>query len=268
MSKTKIEWTEHTWNVVTGCTKVSQGCKNCYAEKMFKRLVAMGSDDYLGRKFTDVKFHFSRLNYPSTLRKPSKIFVNSMSDLFHEKISFDEIRNIWDSMVANPQHTYQILTKRPERLLGYCEYESDRLADEGYEKINRWAFEIPDFIWVGTSAETQKNLNERLPLLLKVNAKVKILSLEPLLGEIKIPLDMLKQISWVIIGAESIGLAAGRECKLWWIKNLVDECETFGVPVFVKQIHIENKPQRMNKRLVKDIKLFPKNLRVREYPKP
>ena len=195
------------------------------------------------------------------------IFVNSMSDLFHEKISFDVIRKIWDVIVTNPQHTYQILTKRPERLLEFCEYESNRLFDEGYEKINGWAFEIPSFIWAGTSAETQKDLDERLPSLLKVNAKVKILSLEPLLGEIKIPIEMLKQINWVIIGAESIGHAAGRECKLSWIKNLVDECETFGVPAFVKQIHIENKPKRSSKRLVKNIELFPKNLRVREYPK-
>lgn len=264
MNKTKISWTEKTWNPITGCNKISSGCKNCYAEKMFNRLVAMGSEDYVGRKFTDVKYHSSRLSYPSKLRKPGMIFVNSMSDLFHEKISFDVIRNIWDVIVTNPQHTYQILTKRPERLLEFCEHESERLFAEGYEKINGWAFEIPGFIWVGISAETQNTLDGRLPFLLRVNAKVKILSLEPLLDEIKIPIEMLKQISWVIIGAESIGQAVGRECKLHWIKNLVDECETFGVPVFVKQIHKE-----INGKLYlrKDIKTFPKNLRIREYPK-
>lgn len=264
MSQSKISWTNHTWNVVTGCTKVSQGCKNCYAEKMFNRLVAMGSHDYIGRKFRDIRLHPSRLSYPSKLRKPSMIFLNSMSDLFHAEISFDVIRTIWDVMVTNPRHTYQILTKRPERLLEFCKHESVRLFAEGYEKINGWAFEIPNFIWVGTSAETQKDMDERLPMLLRLNAKVKILSLEPLLSEIKIPIDMLKQISWVIIGAESIGNAIGRECKLSWIKNLVDECETFGVPVFVKQIHKE-----INGKLYlrKDIETFPKNIRIREYPK-
>lgn len=264
MSQSKISWTNHTWNIVTGCTKVSQGCKNCYAEKMFYRLAAMRSEDYVGRKFTDVKFHPSRLGYPSKLRKPSKIFVNSMSDLFHENIPFDIISKIWDVMVMNPQHIYQVLTKRPERLLEFCEYESDKLFAEGYEKINGWAFEIPSFIWTGMSAETQKDLDERLPLLLEVNAKVKILSLEPLLDEIKIPIEMLNQISWVIIGAESLGQAAGRECKLSWIKNLVDGCKEFGVPVFVKQIHKE-----INGKLYlrKDIETFPKKLRIREYPK-
>lgn len=264
MNKSKISWTEHTWNVITGCTKISPGCKNCYAEKMFKRLVAMRSEDYVERKFSDVQVHSSRFNYPSKLGKPSLIFVNSMSDLFHEKVSFDVIRNIWDVMATNPHHTYQILTKRPERMLEFCEHESSRLFAEGYEKINGWAFEIPSFIWIGTSAETQKELDERLPLLLRVNAKVKILSLEPLLGEIKIPIDLIRQVGWVIIGAESIGGAVGRECKLTWIKNLVDECQTFGVPVFVKQIHKE-----INGKLYlrKDIKTFPKNLRIREYPK-
>jgi protein gp37 len=256
MAKSNIEWTERTWNPITGCTKVSQGCKNCYAEKMFKRLVAMGSDDYVGREFTDVKFHSSRLSYPASLKKPAMIFVNSMSDLFHEKISFDEIRNIWDVMVTNPQHTYQILTKRPERLLDYCKYESERIAAEGYEKINGWAFHIPDIIWLGVSVENQATADERIPILLQTPAAVRWLSVEPMLEGIDLS-KYIDKLDWIVVGCESGHNR--RECKIEWIESIVDQCKEANVPVFVKQIQINGK-------VVKDINQFPEYLRIREYP--
>lgn len=249
MSKTKISWTEKTWNPITGCTKVSQGCKNCYAEKMFKRLVAMESDDYMGRKFTDVKFHPDRLNDLARLRKPSMIFVNSMSDLFHSAITDQQIKSTFDYMEqVYSKHIFQILTKRPKRMF-------EIFSDHQFAKN----------IWLGVSGENQEHLHERAMYLKEMNCAVKIFSLEPLLAPINVDeYIMRQQVDWVIVGAESMGGAVGRECKIEWIENIVDQCKKSNMPVFVKQIHKE-----INGKLYlrKDIETFPKHLRVREYPK-
>lgn len=238
MGDSKIEWTEKTWNPVTGCSKVSQGCKHCYAERIFQR-------PYPGRDFTDVRTHEDRLDAPLHWRKPSRIFVNSMSDLFHEKVPFEFIDAVRQITFEAKQHTFQILTKRPERMLTYWNWS--------YEKnlIPEW----PSNVWLGVSVEDQKTADERIPLLLQTPAAVRWISAEPLLGPIDIrrylwcghkayygdvvcpicgdaraesaPLD------WVVTGGES-GPGA-RPTHPDWARSLRDQCVTAGVPFFFKQ---------------------------------
>lgn len=254
MPKSKIEWTEFTWNPVTGCNKISPGCKNCYAESIANRF-------WKDRKFTDVVCHEDRLNQPATLKKPRMIFVNSMSDLFHESVPFEFIEKCVNIMATNPQHTYQILTKRPERLLQYCKWQSDKIKQSGYGD----GFEFPDFMWIGVSVENQKTADERIPLLLQTPAKIRWLSVEPLLEPINLDapqmfLDLIRDrniISWIVIGCESG--PNKRECKIEWVHSIAHQGEYAVIPVFVKQVNI-------NGRVVKDITLFPEHLRIREYP--
>ncbi len=193
MGDTNIEWTDKVWNCVTGCTKVSAGCKNCYAERMFHR-------PYPGRAFTDVQCHPERLDQPRHWRKPCRIFVNSISDLFHEVIPDRFITEIFQAMRGSPQHTFQILTKRPAQmheLLARVKrwegwYTLDGEEPKGYRgnaaimgDDENWP--LPN-VWLGVSVEDQKTADERIPLLLKTPAKVRFVSYEPTLG----PLDFQK----------------------------------------------------------------------------
>lgn len=258
MSKTNIEWTDYSWNWVTGCNKVSAGCKNCYAESIANRF-------WKDRKFTDVQIDESKLSLPIHLKKPRMIFVNSMSDFFHEKISFEIMEKAWGVMTTNPRHTYQILTKRPKRMLEFCKHMSEKIHNAGYEKINGWAFHIPDFICMGVSVENQQAADERIPLLLQTPAAVRWLSVEPMLENINIAEwfdpthpHLVQRLKWIVIGCESGHNR--RECKIEWFEDIVRQCKEAGVSVFVKQL-------QLNGKVVKDIKLFPKNLKVREYPK-
>lgn len=206
-----IEWTEATWNPVTGCSKVSQGCKNCYAERMSKRLVAMGSERYVnGFKVT---LHHDLIDKPRSWRKPRKVFVNSMSDLFHEEVPLEFIQSVFKTMKETPQHTYQILTKRSKRLA-----ELAPSLD--------WA----ENIWMGTSIENEAVIF-RLDDLKKVPAHIRFLSCEPLLG----PLDSLNLdgIHWVIVGGESGPKA--RPMEEAWALSIRDQCKTQGVSFFFKQ---------------------------------
>lgn len=242
---TKIEWTEKTWNPITGCTKISQGCKNCYAESIAKRF-------WKDRKFTEIKFHEERLNQPLKWENPSMVFVNSMSDLFHESISYYIIDKIFYQMEIANQHTYQVLTKRPERMLEFAKAYCKK-----YEVPN-----LPKNVWVGVSVENQDTADERIPILNKINAGTKFLSCEPLLEE-----TILNRLSffdfnnslidWVIIGAESG--AKKRECKIDWIESIVNQCKEENIKVFIKQLNIGGK-------IEKDINKFPEHLRIREYP--
>lgn len=210
-TKTKIEWTEMTWNPVTGCTKVSPGCKHCYAETMAKRLKAMGNPRYeRGFRLT---LHDDLVELPMRWKTPRRVFVNSMSDLFHKDVPLDFIKRVFDTMRQCPQHEFQVLTKRAERL-----------AEIG-SKLD-WS----ENVWMGVSVESQEYAY-RSELLRTVPAHIRFLSVEPLLGQIKtLPLD---GIHWVIVGGES-GPGA-RPMQQEWVELVYRQCRKHGVPFFFKQ---------------------------------
>lgn len=246
--KSKIEWTDATWNPITGCTKVSDGCKHCYAERLFPRTygkqtvyrqykeVRGGNPPGLPvkRAFTDVVCHPDRLDHPLRWRRPRRIFVNSMSDLFHEDVLDNFIDQIFAVMALSPDHTFQVLTKRPERMAMYL-CDEDGKAD----LIETWW--PPNNVWLGVSAENQKTFDERVEHLAAVPAAVRFVSLEPLLGEIECgnafddPLDgsPYGKIDWVIAGGESGPKA--RPSHPGWFRSLRDQCTQSGVPFFFKQ---------------------------------
>ena len=207
----RIEWTEATWNPVTGCTKVSEGCRHCYAERMSRRLQAMGLDKY--RDGFSVAVHPSVLHQPLRWRKPRRIFVNSMSDLFHEDVPTSFIREAFRVMNEASRHTFQILTKRPRRVAE---------MEEGLH----WS---PN-IWIGTSIESPRWLS-RLEMLRRIGASTRFLSLEPLLE----PLSELNLdgVHWVIVGGES-GPGA-RPMEPAWVREIRDRCVADQVPFFFKQ---------------------------------
>jgi len=211
MKNSRIEWTESTWNPVTGCTKISPGCKHCYAERMSKRLLAMGQRNYANGFKLTLQPHM--LELPLKWKKPQTIFVNSMSDLFHKNVPLDYIQKVFEVMKQAHWHRFQVLTKRADRL--------EQIADSLV-----WA---PN-IWMGVSVENDKYLS-RIDNLRSTEASVKFLSLEPLLG----PLDNLdlSDIDWVIVGGES-GLGA-RPMLIDWVKRIRAQCEAAEVPFFFKQ---------------------------------
>jgi len=205
-----IEWTQSTWNPVTGCSEISTGCKNCYAKRMSLRLKAMGLPAY--RNGFRITCHQNMLDLPLHWKKPQLVFVNSMSDLFHAKVPIDFISRVFDVM-NRTSHIYQILTKRAERLA--------ELSD-----LLPWAKNI----WTGVTVEVP-DYKYRIDLLRQTNASIKFLSLEPLLEDIGI-LD-LTDIDWVIVGGES-GPGA-RPIKADWVRNIRDQCVEQNVPFFFKQ---------------------------------
>lgn len=206
-----IEWTESTWNPVTGCTKISPGCKNCYAERLAKRLKAMGQRNYLNGFELTLQPHM--LELPLKWKKPQTIFVNSMSDLFHPKVPLDYIQQVFDVMNRANWHRFQVLTKRGDRL--------EKISSE----LN-WTSNI----WMGVSVESQKYVG-RIDNLRSTGAHVKFLSLEPLLTPLK---DLnLADIDWAIVGGES---GHGfRPIKEEWVIGIREQCQNFGVPFFFKQ---------------------------------
>jgi len=210
-SKSDIEWTEATWNPVTGCSPFSDGCKHCYALRMAKRLQAMGNKRYVNG--FNVTLHHDLISLPLTWNKPRLIFVNSMSDLFHEQIPFDFIKRIFLTMERTSHHTYQVLTKRAERLA-----ELAKMLD--------W----PDNVWAGVTIESGK-YTYRADLLRSVPAAVRFLSVEPMVGEIES--INLSGIDWVITGGES-GPGA-RPMLKDWARSMRDQCITSKVPFFFKQ---------------------------------
>jgi len=211
LAASRIEWTEATWNPVTGCSKCSSGCKNCYAERMATRLRAMGQPKY--RNGFRVTVHPRALPVPIAWRKPRMVFVNSMSDLFHEKVPDDFIMQVFEVMSDACWHTFQILTKRPHRL----------------EELNgsiRW----PTNVWMGVTVE-EGAYTDRLEPLRASDAAVKFVSFEPLLGSISDP--DLDGIDWAIVGGES-GPGA-RAIELQWVLDIRDACVRKSVPFFFKQ---------------------------------
>ena len=206
-----IEWTDMTWNPVTGCTKISQGCKHCYAERLAHRLHAMGLERY--RNDFKVTLHPDLIELPFSWKKPRMIFVNSMSDLFHDDIPLTFIRRVFKTMERTPQHIYQVLTKRSERL-----------------KLVASTISWPANVWMGVSVEAGRVI-QRIHDLADTPARIKFLSCEPLIGPLDhLPLD---NIDWVIVGGESGPKA--RAMKKEWVESIYSQCRANHVAFFFKQ---------------------------------
>ena len=208
---TKIEWTDKTWNPITGCTKRSAGCAHCYAEVMARRLKAMGLEKY--RNGFGLALHEEDLEEPLQWKKPHNIFVCSMSDIFHEEVPFEFVDRIMDTIRRSPQHRYQILTKRAERM---AEYFSTRL--------------IPTNVWLGVTVECRA-AKTRIDCLRKLDAGIKFLSCEPLIEDLG-EMD-LRGIDWIIVGGESGPKA--RPMLLEWVVNIKQQVEQHGAAFFFKQ---------------------------------
>lgn len=207
----KIEWTEQTWNPLTGCTKISPGCKNCYAETMSARLTFMSAGYENGFELTARP---ERLQQPLQRKRPTTYFVCSMSDLFHEDLRWDYIDKVFEVIKLTPQHTYQILTKRAVQMREYFEHRT-----------------VPPNAWIGVSVEDQKYGLPRIEHLQAINAQVRFLSVEPLLEDLgELPLD---GIHWVIVGGESS--AKARPMSLSWVTKIRDQCIQKNVAFFFKQ---------------------------------
>jgi len=286
MGQTSIEWTERTWKPVTGCTKVSQGCKNCYAEGIADRFFAKQyppNADGTPRKFTDVRCHEDRLDQPLHWRKPCRVFVNSMSDLFHESVPFDFIDAIFATMAACPQHTFQILTKRPSQALKWVDlavFVSASMQERQLPNAPaRWP--LPN-VWLGVSVEDQKTADERIPLLLNTPAAVRWVSYEPALGPVifqehdqpEINVNWLRgfdgseppvpRLDWVVVGGES-GPGA-RPFYIQWARDVIAQCKAASVPCFMKQLGSNAMGYEIKDRKGGDPSEWPEDLRVREYP--
>ena len=210
-----IEWTDATWNPVTGCTKISPGCAHCYAESITLRFKRGGP--FLPGK-TTINLHHDRLDAPGKWKSRRRVFVNSMSDLFHEEVPFDFVREVFLRMSEYDQHIYQVLTKRPERMLEYVDW--DTRPD--------W----PDHVWAGVSVENQYWADRRIPLLADIPARVRFLSVEPLLKAVDLR-SHLADIQWVIVGGESGSKARPMDPE--WARQVRDDCIEAGVPFFFKQ---------------------------------
>lgn len=302
--KTGIEWTDATWNPVSGCSKVSQGCKNCYAERVFPR--AYGRDEVSRlatehpqdgdamtrpRRFTDVMLHPERLDQPLRWRRPRRIFVNSMSDLFHEDVPDEFILRVFDVMRrcahdggASREHQFQVLTKRPRRMLEFA--KRLRFNSDANDTAGECALYLDDAprppiilrnVWLGVSVEDQATADERIPLLLQTPAAVRWISAEPLLhpidlarlvaGHIRInaltgiitgsttPANQPK-LNWVVTGGESGPHA--RSSRPDWFRSLRDQCHAAGVPFFLKQITERGRKIPFES--------FPSDLQIREHP--
>ncbi len=275
--KSGIGWTNATWNVLTGCDKVSPGCKNCYALRDWARLAANPKTVYYGRKFTDFAVHHERLSQPLRWTKPRMIFVNSMSDLFHKDAPFEFIASVFGVMALARAHTFQILTKRPLRMLEFFNWLKDASGEAGSLKYcidaaratgafqgtkadkdataGKWP--LPN-VWLGISAENQSTADERVPLLLKCPAAIRWASAEPLLGPLELDfafnmhLDTYGNwragggIDWVVVGGESGPKA--RPMAESWALAVAQSCRKHNVPFFFKQWG-EWQPESMNRGL-------------------
>jgi protein gp37 len=211
MAESRIEWTEMTWNPTTGCDKITAGCKYCYAEVMSRRLQAMGVEKY--KDGFELRVHPDALNIPYTWKSSKVVFVNSMSDLFHKDVPLSFIKQVFDVMNDNPQHVFQVLTKRSDLLFKY-------------HKELKWGHNI----WMGVSVENQKVMH-RIDDLRQTNARVKFLSCEPLIGPL--PNMKLEGMDWVIVGGESG--RKPRPMKEEWVLEILDQCKSAGVKFFFKQ---------------------------------
>ena len=240
--KTKIEWADRVWNPTVGCSPVSSGCMHCYAKRMFDRF-------YQSHKFEDVTCHPERLSIPEKWIKPQRIFVDSMSDLFHESVLDEFIWSVFSVMAVSVQHQFMVLTKRPERMRDYLSRWNKTFVTDSHSGPNNiflHPYPLPN-IWLGVSVEDQKTADERIPLLLQTPAVKRFVSVEPMLGPVdlepylKLPplhVDIKGKstwsgLDWVICGGES-GPGA-RPMRADWARGLRDQCQEAGVPFFFKQ---------------------------------
>ena len=249
--KSNIEWTDATWNPVTGCTKISSGCKHCYAEREWARLVHLPA--YQGRAFSDVACHPERLNQPLSWTKPRRIFVNSMSDLFHPDVPDEFIDEVFAAMALATRHTFQVLTKRPERMLAYISNAEMHVRDiVKYEPAAEKVYWPLPNVWLGVSVEDQDTANVRIRLLLQTPAAVRWISAEPLLELVDLfcvrepsghTFNALSKktgiafrgtgIDWVVAGGESGPKARPTHPGL--VRSLRDQCAVADVPFLFKQ---------------------------------
>lgn len=303
MSKTKIEWATDVWNPTTGCTKVSAGCKNCYAETMHRRLRAMGQAKY-HHDFGEVRCHPEELTKPLRWRKPRKIFVDSMSDLFHADIPFEFIAAVFGVMAATPHHTYMVLTKRLLRALMWfrwvcndpvyldpwieCHMHALEAETDAFGPTHSRSEEVPGRPWpipnviLMASVEDQATADDRISFLLQCPAASRGISLEPMLGPVDVdPYVAFNSwgaladkretfLDWVVVGAESGPKA--RPMELEWAESVVKQCKAAGVACFVKQLHLKDRrpPGSGTGKpwvLSKEPGEWPENLRVREMPR-
>lgn len=311
-AETKIQWTDRTWNPVRGCARVSSGCQRCYAERVAHRFSGKGQPyeglTVLGKQGPrwsgEARFIPSVLNEPLSWKKPQRVFVNSMSDLAHSDVTNEQIAAIFGVMAACPQHTFQVLTKRPERLVEWfrlvggrpgfsnplqtccmaaLDYERETHPESDSGPLHTKRCADPEGPWplpnvhVGVSVENQAAANERLPLLLQLPAAVRFVSAEPLLGHVDLsPWLQTGALHWVIAGGES-GPGA-RPCNVEWITSIVDQCKAADVACFVKQLGAkpreadslyngnERRVLSLKDRKGGDMNEWPEALRVRQMP--
>lgn len=303
MADSSIEWTDKTWNPVRGCSLISPGCANCYAMKFAHRFSAPGQpyegltrlrSKGRGPVWTgEARFIREMLEAPLTWKKPARIFVNSMSDLFHEDVSFEQIAAVFGVMASCPQHTFQVLTKRAERMTEFFRWlggiaanhgpwptftiwtMAQNLGIEGAREAPSTRWPLPN-VWLGVSVENQSTANERIPHLLEVPARVRFLSCEPLLESIDLTLvqagaygvNPLHTIQWVIVGGES-GHSA-RPLDLAWARQIRHQCKAAGVPFFFKQAGacplLGGAPLKVRDPKGGDPTEWPEDLRERAFP--
>jgi len=276
MSETSIEWTHRagtigeTWNPTTGCDRISAGCDNCYALSMARRLKAMGSAKYQtdGDPRTSgpgfgLAVHADALTIPLRWRKPRTVFVNSMSDLFHARVPREFVADVWSVMAATPQHTYQILSKRPERMARIVSAADFQRRTEPWHAVGDDVVPIPVWplpgVWLGTSIESEEHVG-RADHLRRTPAAVRFISAEPLIGALY-GLD-LTGIDWLIIGGESG--PGSRPMDLGWVRDLIALARQSGTAVFVKQLGAVLSGGGKGT----DWSRWPGDLRIREYPEP
>ena len=240
---TKIEWSDEAWNPVTGCTPISEGCQNCYAKRMARRL--KGRYGYPADEPFRVTFHPDRLERPLKWKKPRRIFACSMGDLFHEDVSFPWIDDVFSVFNLCPHHTFIVLTKRPGRML------------EWYNQADILGWGSGDYntnTWLGVTAENQERADERIPILLQIPAAVRFISFEPLLS--KITGINFKGIDQIIIGCESG--PKRRKCEISWIESLIRQAVFTYTSIFVKQAEIDGKFVKMPEILGREWNEYPK----------
>ena len=281
MNKTGIEYLDYTWNVTHGCTPVSAGCAQCWAKEMSIRLAGMNVRGYDKSDPFKVVCCPWKLDEPLKVKKPSRIGVSFMGDPFHSEITVDFLWQMFDVINSCDRHTYLILTKRPE------------LAKQFFDKqVKEYGWgELPNHLWLGVTAENQEQADKRIPILLQIPAAVRFVSIEPMLGEVKLSQDWVdylagwdveaqhtsacdpnsgcsgdcpeasqyqtEKLDWVIVGAESG--QKRRECDPHWIRDIAGQCQDSDVPIFIKQMDINGK-------LSKDPADWPEHLRIQRYP--
>jgi len=285
MAKTRIEWAEVVWNPITGCTPISEGCQNCYAKRMANRL--RGRCGYPTDDPFRVTLHPEKLEEPLKWKKPRRVFVCSMGDLFHEQVPDEYIAKVWEIMNNASHHTFMVLTKRPHRMKEFLErlgwyihdqdgYPMEAVLDEGGK------YTLPN-VWLGVTAENQQRADERIPILLQIPAAVRFVSVEPMLGPVDLSLSdgvdlsmsvgtglkpgksyLINSLDWVICGGET-GPGA-RPMHPEWVRSLVLQCKNAGVPIFVKQMGSVWAKAHSSDRASNRPEEWPEDLRIRELP--